>query len=197
MLIKSIRNILGINIVSIVSILLTICVLFFPKLAHGEGEVPIIRLQTSASDYRIKAEISIPHPPEAVYRIFTDYESIDEHISLFKVSQIIKRKGNTVHVRQVHVLEILFFKYETESILEVSETPFEGFSFKEIQGDYKIHNGSWTLIPENNGQSTLVKYDTQVIPYSYVPRWMVVYFLKKNVQKSFKELYEWIEASRP
>ena len=164
----------------------------YPECAHAKKEKPEIRLQTSPGDYYIKAEMPVPYPPEVVFRTCTDYEAIDENISLFRVSRILKRQGNTVRLYQTHVVKILFFEYETESVLEINETPFTGLSFKEIKGSYKIHQGSWTLVPENGGQSTLIKYEVQAIPRSYVPRWLVVYFMKRDVRKAFEELYHWI-----
>jgi ribosome-associated toxin RatA of RatAB toxin-antitoxin module len=155
-------------------------------------ETPVVRLQTSARDYRIKAEMPVPLPPKTVYRICTDYESVDDNISLFKISRILKRDGNRVLVRQVHVIKVLFFEYETESVLEVEENPWKGFRFQEIEGDFRNHRGSWSFITERGGRSTLIRYETQAEPGVYIPTWLVVYFMKRDVREAFYELYRWI-----
>ncbi len=163
-----------------------------PGMGGGEEKNPTIRIQTLPDEYLIKAEMVVPSPPDTVYRIITDYESIDDHMKLFKVSRIILRNKNTVHIHQVHVLEVLFWEYQTESYLEVEETPNRGFSFREMHGSYKNHRGSWTLTPENNNQSTLMQYEVQAVPDFYVPAWLVTYFMKQEVEVAFNELYHWI-----
>jgi hypothetical protein len=35
-------------------------------------------------------------------------------------------------------------------------------------------------------------YEVQAIPDFYVPNWLVIYFMEKEVRKGFEELYRWI-----
>lgn len=166
--------------------------LFYSESAIGLEEKPVIHIQTNPSEYLIKAKMLVPRSAESTYQVCTDYESIDEHISLFKTSRILRRKGNTVYLYQVHRFKIFFLEYETESYLEILENPLHGFSFNETKGSYKVHRGFWTLLPQVEHQSCLIKYEIQAIPRSYVPRKLVVYFMERDVRKSFNELYQWI-----
>ncbi len=165
--------------------------LFCTELAVCE-EKPAIKVWTSSSEYTIKAEMSVPYPHNMIYKIITDYESIDEHISLFKVSRIIENRENIIHLHQVTSLEIIFFRIESETYLVVQEVNDKKIIFQKEKGDYKVHKGSWTLIPEKDGQSTMIKYEVQAIPDFYVPQWLVNYFMEKEVRKGFEEFYQWI-----
>jgi ribosome-associated toxin RatA of RatAB toxin-antitoxin module len=167
-------------------------VLLCTELVVAEKEKPVIKTWTSYSAYSIKAEMSVPRPHDQVYQILIDYESIDEHIDLIKVSRVIERKENIVHLHQVTSLEFLFFMIESETYLVVQEISDKKIIFKKEKGDFKVHKGSWTLIPEEGGQSTLIKYEVQAIPDFYVPKWLVTYFMENEVRKGFEELYLWI-----
>jgi hypothetical protein len=177
----------------IVQVLMTTVIsLFYSEFAIAQEEKPVIHIQTNPGKYLIKAEMLVPRSADIIYRTCTDYESIDEHISLFKISRILQRKKNTVHLYQLHSFKILFFECETESYLEILENPLRGFSFRETKGNYKVHRGSWILVPQVEDRSCLIKYEIQAIPSFYVPRWLVVYFMKRDIRKSFNELYQWI-----
>jgi ribosome-associated toxin RatA of RatAB toxin-antitoxin module len=162
------------------------------ELAVAKKEKPVIKTWTSSSAYSIKAEMSVPRPHDQVYQILIDYESIDDYISLFNISRVIGRKENIVHLHQVTGFGILFFMIESETYLMVQEIPDKKITFKKEKGDFKVHQGSWTLIPEEGGQSTLMRYEVQAIPDFYVPRWLVTHFMEKEVRKGFEELYLWI-----
>jgi hypothetical protein len=70
--------------------------------------------------------------------------------------------------------------------------PDQKIVFQKERGDFKVHQGSWTLVPEEGGRSTLIKYEVQAIPDFYVPKWLVIYFMEREVRKGFEELYQWI-----
>jgi len=166
--------------------------LFYADLAVAEKNEPVIKIWTSSKEYSIKAEMTVPRPYDSVYRILKDYEAVDDHISLFKASRVIGREGNTVHLHQTTTLEVLFFRIESETYLLVQEISDKKITFTKEKGDFKVHQGSWTLIPGEDGRSTLVKYKVQAIPDFYVPGWLVNYFMEKEVRKGFEELYRWI-----
>ncbi len=83
--------------------------LYYPVIASGQEEQASIKLWTNTKEYTVKAEMSVPRPFGEIYRILTDYESIDEHISLFKASRIIDQQGETVRLYQATRMKILFF----------------------------------------------------------------------------------------
>jgi ribosome-associated toxin RatA of RatAB toxin-antitoxin module len=183
------RSRLGRKVIVAKTILL---LLFYSDLAVAEKEEPVIKIWTDSKEHSIKAEMTVPRPHDSVYRILKDYEAIDDHISLFKDSRVIGREENIVHLRQITSVEILFFRIESETYLLVQEISDKKITFTKEKGDFKIHQGSWTLIPAEDGRSTLVKYEVQAIPDFYVPGWLVNYFMEKEVRKGFEELYLWI-----
>jgi len=166
--------------------------LCYPILASGQEEQASINLWTNTKEYTVKAEMSVPRPIGEIYRILTDYESIDEHISLFKVSRILNQQGETVRLYQATRMKILFFDIESESFLLIHQKPPEEISFKEEKGDFREHRGFWKLVPENGSRTTLIKYEVQSIPNFFVPRYVVIYLMKREVRKAFRELYHWI-----
>ena len=166
--------------------------LCYPVLATGQEEQSSIKLWTNTKEYTVKAEMSVPRPFGEIYRILTDYESIDEHISLFKVSRILTQQGETVRLYQTTRMKILFFNIESESFLLIHQKPPGEITFKEVKGDFREHRGFWKLVPENGRRTTLIKYEVQSIPNFFVPRQVVIYLMKREVRKAFQELYLWI-----
>ncbi len=74
----------------------------------------------------------------------------------------------------------------------IHQKPPGEITSKEEKGDFREHRGLWKLVPENGGRTTLIKYEVQSIPNFFVPRHVVVYLMKREVRKAFRELYHWI-----
>jgi hypothetical protein len=83
--------------------------LFCGESAGGGEEGPLIKAWTSSNEYSVKVEMSVPRLHKMVYQILIDYESIEKHIDLVKVSRLLEREENIVHIYQLYGMKVLFF----------------------------------------------------------------------------------------
>ena len=59
--------------------------------------------------------------------------------------------------------------------------PFERVSFSGVRGDFEENSGVWELVPRRDGAATIVTYRAQVLPRFYVPRWIALASLKRDL----------------
>ena len=72
--------------------------------------------------------------------------------------------------------------------------PFERVRFSAVRGDFDVNEGVWELIPRRDGAATVVTYRAHVVPRFFVPRWLALASLKRDLPELLQGLRARCEA---
>jgi hypothetical protein len=107
--------------------------------------------------------IVVAASPEAVWRVLTDSLGIRQ-------------------VEQVGVAGWLFFKIHARVVLRVQERAFSRIEFCTIGGDFDVFEGWWSLLPENGGRATMLKYQIDVQPSFHYPGFLTKFLVRRGLR---------------
>lgn len=127
------------------------------------------------------------------YMFLTDYEDIKLSPGMIE-SKVRKRDGNKVVVERLVEESVLLFPLKMHSVLEYTELPNRGLNFVQTKGDSKSFSGNWRL--QTDYQGVQVRYHGVLEPNSLVPKGVIEYFMKNNIQKNFENIARGMEVNK-
>jgi len=127
------------------------------------------------------------------YVFLTDYEDVRMTPGLIE-SKVKKREGNKVTIERLIEERVLLFPLRMHSVLEYTEQLNQGLNFVQTKGDSKAYSGSWRLKTGDKGVQ--VRYQAFLEPNSSVPKGVIEYFMKNNMQKSFENIAQAMDKNR-
>jgi hypothetical protein len=127
------------------------------------------------------------------YVFLTDYEDVKMTPGLIE-SKVKKREGNKVTIERLIEERVLLFPLRMHSVLEYTEQLNQGLNFVQTKGDSKAYSGSWRLKTGDKGVQ--VRYQAFLEPNSSVPKGVIEYFMKNNIQKSFENIAQAMDKNR-
>ena len=89
---------------------------------------------------------------------------------------------------------MLLFPLKIHSVLEYTEQPNHGLDFFQTKGDSKAYSGSWRFKTGDKGVQ--VRYQAFLEPNSSLPKGVIEYFMKNNMQKSFENIAQAMDKNR-
>jgi hypothetical protein len=127
------------------------------------------------------------------YVFLTDYEDIKMMPGMIE-SKVLKRQGNKVSVERLIEERVLLFPLKMQYVLEYTELLNQGLNFIQTKGDSKMYSGSWRLKSSDKGVQ--VRYQAFLEPNSSIPKGIIEYFMKNNMQKGFENIAQAMDKNR-
>ncbi|OGH98351.1 MAG: hypothetical protein A2104_10125 [Candidatus Melainabacteria bacterium GWF2_32_7] len=159
----------------------------FIKLKKGEVLSKSLSKELKGNLKGAEAKIFIQAPPEKVWQVVNDQESLPKYVSRFKKIKIIENKPNSQKVQvAIKFCPILpMFNY---TILFDTSEKYKRVKFNKIEGAFKKLYGAYELEPYQNG--TILHYKIYLDPGFYIPE-----FVRTNgVSKDLPEILESIRS---
>lgn len=146
-----------------------------PELEAQLDDVAIEVEEVAKRQRRITSWIAIAQPPETVWQILTDYESLPEFIPNLEKSELLDYSDGKARLEQVGKQNLFKMNFSARVVLDLTETPTERIDFEMVEGDFKAFSGYWFLQPSSDG--TQLSYSVFVWP----PRTMPVTFIQRRL----------------
>lgn len=124
----------------------------------------------------VDANIVIQASSQAVWEVLTDYDNLETFIPKLEESTLLEESGNKKIIQQTGRSSFLFIKKSARAVLKIDEEYLQRIKFSQIEGDFKIYRGEWTL--RNEGSSTVLSYRAEIRPDFFAPG-----FITRRVQK--------------
>jgi hypothetical protein len=171
-------------------IFLLLCL--FLNTAWADDAYPGLRVDVKRDGrtYVYSARFATPLSKCLAYRYLTDYEAKKALPGVVNLS-VQRESANTVRVALVADEPVLFFSVRIDSVLEYTEKPFEGISFKQRTGNANVFKGKWSIEPSRQG-STL-KYKGVWEPDTLVPLIVLDQFAEQILTEKFTAIAEQAE----
>jgi ribosome-associated toxin RatA of RatAB toxin-antitoxin module len=127
----------------------------------------------------VEAKILIARPQEEVWNVVADPARLMSDEDKVKKARVISRSGNHQNVEfsvlMTHLLPT--FNY----VLQQDLSPPNVLQFHRVSGAFKDIQGSWKLLPVENGKKTVLTYTLKLDPGPLVPRGMLLNAVKSDL----------------
>ncbi|MGA8864913.1 MAG: hypothetical protein WBM09_10625 [Gallionella sp.] len=143
--------------------------------------------------YTLVARIDTSLTKCAAYHYLTDYEGAKDLPGMVK-SDSYRESANMVKVDRIAEEHILFFNVRLHSVVEYTEKPFERVAFKQLSGDSKVFQGSWDIVP--NQQGSTLRFRGLWEPDSLVPFFIIDHFAKNGLMDKFNAIAQLAEKRK-
>jgi len=152
-----------------------------------------VSIDRVGAGFSIEASYIVSVSQCEAYVFLTDYEDVRMTPGLIE-SKVKKREGNKVTIERLIEERVLLFPLRMHSVLEYTEQLNQGLSFVQTKGDSKTYSGSWRIKTGDKGVQ--VRYQAFLEPNSSVPKGVIEYFMKNNMQKSFENIAQAMDKNR-
>jgi ribosome-associated toxin RatA of RatAB toxin-antitoxin module len=130
-----------------------------------------------------EASAIIPYPPPEVWSVVTDFESRPRYVPGNKEARIIRREGNRVWIAEHLRILLINVRFVVISTLDPEQGTVTWVIDRSAAHDIADTTGSWTVVPLEGGQATLVRYRTWIDTGTSAPRFVEDYLTKRSLPK--------------
>jgi ribosome-associated toxin RatA of RatAB toxin-antitoxin module len=132
-------------------------------------------------DGSFRAAIEIEAPAERVFRTMTDCAQALMFVPHLERCRVLETAPDGTWQIILHEVSYDWFLPRASYVFRAEYEPFARVRFSSVRGDFRKNDGVWELIPRRDGAATIVTYRAQVVPRFYVPRWVMVAGLKRDL----------------
>ena len=118
----------------------------------------------------------------AAYHYLTDYDVKKQMPGVIELLAL-RQSPNQVKVELTADEQVSFFSVRNKSVLEYTEIPFEGITFRQLAGSSKAFEGSWHI--ESYPQGNRLRYKGLWEPDTSIPLIVFDQFAKNILIKKF------------
>jgi len=141
-----------------------------------------VDVKRNGSVFLINASFDTTLTKCAAYHYLTDYEVKKQMPGVIELLAF-RQSPNKVKVELTADEPVSFFSVRNKSVLEYTENPFEGITFKQLSGSSKAFEGSWHIDPNQPGNK--LRYQGLWEPDTSVPLMIFDQFAKNILIKKF------------
>ena len=133
------------------------------------------------ADGTFRAAIEIDAPAERVFLTMTDCAQALMFVPHLERCTVLETAADGSWQIIRHEVSYDWFLPRASYVFRAQSEPFARVRFSSVRGDFRENDGVWELIPRRDGAATIVTYRAQVVPRFYVPRWVMVAGLKRDL----------------
>jgi ribosome-associated toxin RatA of RatAB toxin-antitoxin module len=144
-----------------------------------QGKVVVKQYTAPNTVPSVEAKILIPKPPEKVWTVVSDPETLLQAERKVKRVKVLSRTANKQNVSFSVIMTSLFPAFNYILLQELS--PPYLINFHRVSGSFKDIQGAWRLIPADNGTKTILSYTLKLDPGPLVPRSLLLAAVKSDL----------------
>lgn len=157
-----------------------------------DGEILIVEQsrQRDADSARgsTRATALVPRPPRDVWRTLVDFESWPGFMPLLDDSEVARRQGDQVWVRQRFSVMFVGMRHTTVYDLAPRAGELRWALDEQEPADIEASRGSWKLVPIDGGRATLLRYEATMSSGRAVPGFVQDMLLRRSLRKLLASL---------
>jgi uncharacterized protein YndB with AHSA1/START domain len=147
------------------------------------------------ADGSFRAAIEIDAPAERVFRTMTDCAQALKFVPHLIHCTVLETAPDGSWQTIEHEVAYGWYLPRASYVFRAAYEPFERVRFSGVRGDFRENEGLWELAPRHDGAATVVTYRAQVVaPRFFVPRWIVLASLKRDLPALMQGLRARCEA---
>lgn len=169
------------------SIVLLVLLAAMPAL----GAEVAVNVARHSEAFDVEASAEFAGTVARTWQVLTDYGRLAKFIPGMRVSRVVSRNGNQAVLEQMGETRVLFFSYNIDVRLAVTEYPYERVSSRALAGNFREMRGTYSL--EAGQGRILLRYSGHLVPDFFVPPVIGTFALRRNIETSFRALVGEIE----
>jgi len=178
-----------INIHSALFVIL-VATAFLTPLAQGQEDNPPIDFSVIRTGELVQTEarVDLPVTQEIAWDVLTDYEHYPRFIASMRRSKIVSRSPQGLMVEQQGRFGFLFISQDVNVHLLVSESPKTIVEAHVVDGDLRVMDGRYELIPV--GSHVRLSYSGRLVPNFTLPPIFGLSIVRHILFRNFKEMVD-------
>jgi ribosome-associated toxin RatA of RatAB toxin-antitoxin module len=143
---------------------------------HISEDFQGISVQTSDLDDGVTGVIGkvyINAAPRSVWSAITDYNNQKNFVPKLIDSGLISDNGFEQVMFEKGKTGVLFFKKTVYIKLSIRGNYLQRLSFRQIEGDFKVYEGDWTIESAPDGKGTMLAFRARIKPDFFAPAMFV------------------------
>lgn len=177
----------------------TICAANPAQESVPRGDIEMhVSLDAAEQSGTAVGEVKIRAPREVVWALITNCAESMRLLAGLEVCEVLETAPDRSWQRIRYVLNYSWFLPKLSYVVKATYDPPSRLLVDRVSGDVRILKGSWILKTE--GDFTVVHYTVDVVPGFWVPHWLVLSALRRDLPKVLSALRaraEAIESQRP
>jgi uncharacterized protein YndB with AHSA1/START domain len=146
------------------------------------------------SDGSFRAAIEIEAPAEHVFRTMTDCAQALQFVPHLIRCTVLATAPDGSWQTILHEVDYSWYLPRAAYEFRAEYQPFVRVRFSGVRGAFTENDGVWELLPRRDGAATIVTYRAQVVPRFYVPGWIALARLKRDLPALLQGLRARCEA---
>jgi hypothetical protein len=163
----------------------SVCLILFCSSLLAANEPVFVSTTNQDNLIAISAHFTLPLTQCEAYRYLTDNTS-QTALPGIVYAKATRLASNKVQIDRRVKEYVLFIPIHLDSLIEVTELPFNGTDFVQISGSAKSYKGSWRLVPNESGTKFVFSGTTD--PGTMMPGFLVEHYINKNLRANFEEI---------
>ncbi len=135
-----------------------------------------------------RASALVRRTPRQVWTTLTDFESWPGFMPLIDGTEITRREGGQIWVRQRFSVLFVGMRHTSVYDLEPLAGELRWALDKEEPADIEASEGRWRLVPVDEGRSTLVRYEAVMSSGRAVPAFVQDMLMRRSLRKLLASL---------
>lgn len=165
-----------------------------------QGEILVVEDSRDASEAMrasTRASALVARTPHEVWSTLTDFESWPGFMPLIDGTEIARRQGDQIWVRQR--FSVMFVGMRHTSVYDLAPRAGElrWALDKREPADIEASEGRWRLVPIDEGHSTLVRYEATMSSGRAVPEFVQELLLRRSLRELLASLRTETERRHP
>ena len=163
---------------------------FLTPLAQGQEDDPPIDFSVIRTGELVQTEarVDLPVTQEIAWDVLTDYEHYPRFIASMRRSKIVSRSPQGLVVEQQGRFGFLFISQDVNVHLLVSESPKTIVEAHVVDGDLRVMDGRYELIPV--GSHVRLSYSGRLVPNFTLPPIFGLSIVRHILFRNFKEMVD-------
>lgn len=158
-----------------------------------EGQVVVQAagsIDSAAPRGRVRAAVRIPASPESIWRVMTDCAQAPLYVPGLKRCRRIDAAADGSWEDIEHEVRYSRLLAPVRYVFRAQYQRPHRMDFHRISGDLREESGTWLLTATPDGAATVVDYEVYLDPGFWIPRFLVMRMLRKDVPAVLSGLRE-------
>lgn len=157
------------------------------RLTKGEIVLNVLRDEGEDSG-QVDAWIDIPAAPALVWQTLNDCAGAPRFVPSLLQCKVVESDPLGAWDIREHLADPGWLLPNIRSRFRADYTPQTEIRFVQIEGDFEVMQGRWTLAPIDAGQGTRLRYEARLKPKMWVPDFIVRGIIEHDAPDTLRAL---------
>ena len=148
----------------------------------------VVAVREVGDGFVVEATVKAPVSRQTVWEVLVDYDHMTTILSNLTASQVARRNGNTLIVRQEGIARFGLFSYPFQVEREIRLEPMQRILTRNLSGSLKRMESEVRLKPSGNGSPVVIEYRAEFVFGSILAGLFAVSFLNHEVEEQFQSM---------